>query len=163
MSKQDYYNNLITSASDKQGAFDCLLHKTTDIIMPTHDCPDTFAAEFTSSNNYRPISNLPYLSNLIERAMAKQHETVQSAYCKHHSTKTSSQIRMGEYIRFSFSQSPQFALTQIASWCWATVGNGRQHRRRFVNVGPTLATYPMTWNGWEMVGNGWLANVVLTT
>ncbi len=42
--------------------------------------------------------------------------------------------------------------TQIAIWHWANVGNGRQHRQWFANIGPMLATQPMTWNGWQMVG-----------
>ena len=50
-SKRDYYN-LITSPIDEQGAFfsilDHLFHNTNDLILPTHDCPDTLASEFTS-------------------------------------------------------------------------------------------------------------------
>ena len=49
-------------------------------------------------NNYRPVSNLPYLSKLIERVVAKRltdhlninglYEKRQSAYRKYHSTET---------------------------------------------------------------------------
>ena len=49
--------------------------------------------------NYRPVSNLPFVSKVLERAVAKQlqnyltvnnlHEPRQSAYRKHHSTETS--------------------------------------------------------------------------
>ena len=49
-------------------------------------------------NNYRPISNLPYISKLVERAVASQlsdymtshdlHEPLQSAYREAHSTET---------------------------------------------------------------------------
>ena len=45
--------------------------------------------------------------------------------------------------------------TQIAIWRWANVGNGCQSRRQFANIGPTLASQPITWNGWQMVGK-WL-------
>ena len=48
--------------------------------------------------NYRPVSNLPFVSKVLERAVAKQlqnyltvnnlHEPQQSAYRKHHSTET---------------------------------------------------------------------------
>ena len=48
--------------------------------------------------NYRPVSNLPFVSKVLERAVAKQlqnyltvnnlHETRQSAYSKYHSTET---------------------------------------------------------------------------
>ena len=49
-------------------------------------------------NNYRPVSNLPYIGKLIERAAIKQinehltennlHEPLQSAYTANHSTET---------------------------------------------------------------------------
>ena len=49
-------------------------------------------------NNYRPVSNLPFVSKVLERAVAKQlqnyltvnnlHEPQQSAYRKHHRTET---------------------------------------------------------------------------
>ena len=48
--------------------------------------------------NYRPVSNLPFVSKVLERAVAKQlqnyltvnnlHKPQQSAYRKHHSTET---------------------------------------------------------------------------
>ena len=50
------------------------------------------------ANNYRPVSNLPFLSKVLERAVADQlmehlnnnalHEVFQSAYRPHHSTET---------------------------------------------------------------------------
>ena len=53
-----------------------------------------------ASKNYRPVSNLPFVSKVLERAVAKQlqnyhtvnnlHEPQQSAYRKHHSTETAS-------------------------------------------------------------------------
>ncbi len=52
---------------------------------------------------------------------------------------------------------PKLHWNPVAIRLWANVGNGRQRRWRFANIGPTLATQPITWYGWQMVGN-WLVS-----
>ena len=66
------------------------------IISPVLKKP---ARDHNSLKNYRPVSNLPFLSKVLERVVAKQltdymcnhnlHEPLQSAYKRFHSTETS--------------------------------------------------------------------------
>lgn len=90
-----------------------LLPQITNIIncsLATGSVPDDFKVALVTPllkkssldaevfKNYRPISNLPFLSKVLERAVASQleqylsqnglHSQMQSAYKKHHSTET---------------------------------------------------------------------------
>ena len=80
-------------ASLQQGVFSDIF-KTADVI-PVLKKP---GADDQLLSNYRPVSNLPFLSKLLERVVVERllehidqldiHETFQSAYRPHHSTET---------------------------------------------------------------------------
>ena len=69
------------------------------VIKPLLKKPDL---ETDKLENYRPISNLPFLSKLLEKAIDRQlsiylssnhiHETFQSGFRSHHSTETALKV-----------------------------------------------------------------------
>ena len=87
-----------------------ILHKIVNLSLYTNVMPDCLktatvtpllkkkSLDVNDFKNYRPVSNLPFLSKLIEKAVVRQldahmisnglYPNMQSAYRKHHSTET---------------------------------------------------------------------------
>jgi len=122
---EEYIRKLITSGKKKSCHLDpiptSLLIEALDILLPTitnivnksiseNTMPQSFKSasvtpllkkpslDIEDKKNYRPVSNLPYLSKIIEKAIVEQlnthltennlHRSHQSAYRKGHSTET---------------------------------------------------------------------------
>ncbi len=104
-------------------------------------------------NNYRPVSNLPYLSKIIERVVATQLqgyltensllEPLQSAYREHHSTETALTYVLSDILMSLDQKKSVFPVLLDLSAAFDTVDHGLLINRLSSRLG--IRGIPLEW------------------
>ena len=135
----------IPTLKDHDSSLVPIITKMVNMSMSSGTVPPSFKMAFVAPllknatldpntlKNYRPVSNLPYLSKVLERIerrlldylnITNQHEPHQSAYRPLHSTETAL-LRVRKYIRMALDQHKAAMLVLLdLSAAFATIDHG---------------------------------------